>query len=245
MTPTPFKPRSNESVWTPAQYSPLHLSLSVTRVSRTGVTAIHYPRELFVWLAHTSRSSRSASDEYCIGARVGMAPMLMHGLYGETETPPPTALPPSIRLSQLSKQAQEEAVTRARGDVPRYARSTLRKAQIASQEELQAIKAIMPPALPGSVATRPKLPKVSAPKPLPSDGNRPFPTRTVPPPPPPIPSFISTQSSAPPYWSSRPRSSSTGRSREMHDGLESPAKRCPIVLRVGHGTHAQQSAIGR
>ena len=141
-----------------------------------------------------------------------MAPILMYGLVAELETPRRTTSPRRVRLSELSDGEYKRSLTAAPEDLPRFAHSTLRRAQVSSQKQTEEWKAEMD-------LTKPMQPQRAAPPPLPGRGLDPFQPRhpvrghterivpdTSPPiaPKPPPPTH-------PPFWRARPRSA-TGQS---------------------------------
>ena len=66
-----------------------------------------------------------------------MPSMLMHGLVGYMPSPRRTNPPATVRLSELSAEEYEKAITRKAKQLPRYARSTLRQPALSAFEEVK------------------------------------------------------------------------------------------------------------
>lgn len=171
----------------------------------------------------------------------GMAPILMNGLAGDINSPRPTAQTPPVRLSELEETGRQNLLIKTAGDLPHYARSTLSKAELSSQEQCAQSRADTRTANAATAAARaklpppPQLPRNSEPDTFQIRQQHPRPKRMVPPAPPPIPTtpmLYGRVAAKPPFWASRPRAADSGRERGLHDGLESPATFYPVVQRV-------------
>jgi hypothetical protein len=152
-----------------------------------------------------------------------MAPMLMHGLVGELPSPR-RATPRQVRLSQLTPAALRKSLVITPDDVPHYAKGTLRKAAVASSEELAQWAPDVSAAQRAAATAKALLP---SPTPLPRThvgGDSRTMKQRLPRPrqhtfdaPPPVPR-LEPPTSAPPYWKALPQSA-TGRQWQRHDGL--------------------------
>ena len=165
--------------------------------------------------------------------------MLMHGFVGDIKSPRPTVAPPQLRLSELPARARTRLLLQQASDLPRFARATLTKAQLPSQNELRQSKPdwahdVKTAAVGDNPSSRRHKTSVTMqPTRHGTRAREPRPRRWTPSAsPPPIPSVSERRTlGRPPHWHERPRDAS-GRSRGIHDGLEGPATLCPIVRRV-------------